>query len=264
MNSLLLRCSTSKPTKKAMDDASSWTGSSWRLTGALTRLSERNMFRTDTPPVVVLIPSMEGNFFLPGLSRRHSEYGDYTNPISQAYGKFVAEVLHPYIVDRFRIKDDVEHVATIGSSLGGQASLQLLLRYPTIFGAAACLSPCFQPGTIAAVIANIAAMDGGRGRLEKVRTMDHPNRNSLRSKVIYMDIGGDVDVTRVPIFDAHDHFTMNDKFWNPGYWWLDTNLQPMVDAMRLVLDGGGVQHTYKTFPGGRHNERAWAQRIHHP
>ncbi len=79
-----------------------------------------------------------------------------------------------------------------------------------------------------------------------------------------MDIGGDVDVTRVPIFDAHDHFTMNDKFWNPGYWWLDTNLQPMVDAMRLVLDGGGVQHTYKTFPGGRHNERAWAQRIHHP
>lgn len=247
-----------------MDDSSSWTGSSWRLTGALTRLSERSMFRTDTPPVVVLIPSMEGNFFLPGLSRRHSEYGDYTNPISQAYGKFVAEVLHPYIVDRFRIKDDVEHVATIGSSLGGQASLQLLLRYPTIFGAAACLSPCFQPGTIAAVIANLAAMDGGRGRLEKVRTMDHPNRNSLRSKVIYMDIGGDVDVARVPIFDAHDHFTMNDKFWNPGYWWLDTNLQPMVDAMRLVLDGGGVQHTYKTFPGGRHNERAWAQRIHHP
>jgi len=241
-----------------MDDSSSWTGSSWRLTGALTRLSERRMFRIDTPPVVVLIPSMEGNFFLPGLPRRHSEYGDYNNPISQAYGKFVAEVLHPYIVDRFRIQDDVEHVATIGSSLGGQASLQLLLRYPTIFGAAACLSPCFQPGTIAAVIANLASMDGGRGRT------NHPNHNNLRSKVIYMDIGGDVDVTRVPIFDAHDHFTMNDKFWNPGYWWLDTNLQPMVDAMRLVLDGGGVQHTYKTFPGGRHNERAWAQRIHHP
>ena len=252
-----------------MDDSSSWTGSSWRLIGALTRLSERNMIRTDTPPVVVMIPSEEGNI-LPGISRRHSEYGDYNNPISQAHGKFVAETLHPYIIDRFRIKDGVEHVSTIGSSLGGQAALQLLLRYPTIFGSAACLSPCFQPGTIAAVIANLAAVDGGGWlRNPKISTTsdDEPTSyhpSNLRSKNIYIDIGGDVDTTRVPMFDAHDHFTMNSKFWNPGYFWLDTNLQPMVDAMRFILDGGGVQHTYAQFPGGRHNERAWAQRIHHP
>jgi hypothetical protein len=86
----------------------------------------------------------------------------------------------------------------------------------------------------------------------------------LRSKTIYFDNGGDADDTRVPIFDAHDHFTMNDKFWNPGYWWLDTNLQPMIDAMRFVFDQADVKYTYERFPGGRHNERAWAQRIHHP
>lgn len=243
-----------------MDDSSSWTGSSWRLTGALTRLSERNMLRIDTPPVVVMIPSVEGNFLLPVISRRHNEYGDYNNPISQAHGKFVAETLHPYIKDRFRIKDGVDHVSAIGSSLGGQAALQLLLRYPAIFGAAACLSPCFQPGTIAAVIANLAA-NGGRLTSANRQTF---RANSLRTKHIYIDIGGDIDVTRVPLFDAHDHFTMNDKFWNPGYFWLDTNLQPMVDATRFILEGGDVPHTYEKFPGGRHNERAWAQRIHHP
>ena len=225
------------------------------------------MFRTETPPIVVMIPSVEGNFLLPGISRRHSEYGDYNNPISQAHGKFVAEILHPYIMNRFRIKDGVEHVSAIGSSLGGQAALQLLLRYPTIFGAAACLSPCFQPGTIAALIANLAATDAGHILHPKRATSGSAptfHTNSLRFKTIYIDIGGDIDVTRVPIFDANDHFTMNDKFWNPGYWWLDTNLQPMVDATRLILERGGVPHTFEKFPGGRHNERAWAQRIHHP
>lgn len=178
-----------------MDDASSWTGSSWRLIGALTRLSERNMLATETPPIVVCIPCSEGGF-LPGMPRRHSEYGDITHPVSIAHGDFVAKTLHPYIMSRFRVKEGHEHTSAIGSSLGGQASLQLVLRYPKIFGGAACLSPCFQPGTIAAAMAH------------------HPD--ILRSKTIYIDNGGDVEDTRVPMFDALDHFTLNDKFWNPG------------------------------------------------
>ena len=119
----------------AMEDTSSWTGSSWRLVGALTRLSERNMLHTGTPPIVVCIPCGEGDF-LPGISRRHSEYGDYNHPVSEAHGDWTAKKLHPYIMSRFRIKDGPEHVSTIGSSLGGQASLQLVLRYPKIFGGA--------------------------------------------------------------------------------------------------------------------------------
>ena len=34
--------------------------------------------------------------------------------------------------------------------------------------------------------------------------------------------------------------------------------------MRWALDQGGVNYKYERFPGGRHNERAWAQRIHRP
>ena len=119
------------PKTQAFDDSSSWTGSSMRLAGALTRLSERNMLRTATPPIVVCIPCAEGTF-LPGMPRRHGEYGDYNHPVSQAHGVFVATTLHPYIMNRFRVKDGPEHISTIGCSLGGQASLQLVLRCPEV------------------------------------------------------------------------------------------------------------------------------------
>ena len=38
----------------------------------------------------------------------------------------------------------------------------------------------------------------------------------------------------------------------------------MIDATLLALDQAGVKYNYEQFPGGRHNERAWAQRIHRP
>jgi len=186
--------------QNAIEDAESWTGSSWRLVGALTRMYERDMLRIEAPPIVVLIPCGEGDF-APGISRRHSEYGDLPHPVSQAHGEFVATKLHPYILNRFRVNEGPEHTAALGSSLGGQASLQLILRYPKIFGAAACLSPCFQAGTIAAVVS---------------KSISYPERDELRSKTIYIDNGGDVDDTRVPVIDIMDHFTWNDRFWNPG------------------------------------------------
>lgn len=186
--------------QNAMEDTDSWTGSSWRLVGALTRMYERDMLRIEAPPIVVLIPCGEGDF-APGISRRHSEYGDLPHPVSQAHGEFVANKLHPYIMKQFRVKDGPDHTASLGSSLGGQASMQLILRYPKIFGAAACLSPCFQAGTIAAIAS---------------KSIVAAERDDLRSKTIYIDNGGDVDDTRVPMFDAMDHFTMNERWWNPG------------------------------------------------
>merc|ERR1719491_156262 len=52
--------------------------------------------------------------------------------------------------------------------------------------------------------------------------------------------------------------------WNPGYFWLDTQLQGQVTAMRRALDRGGIHYQFRKFPGGRHNERAWALRIDKP
>lgn len=143
----------------------------------------------------------------------------------------MATRLHPYVTSRFRVKEGPRHTSAIGSSLGGQASLQLILRYPEIFGGAACLSPCFQPGTIAAVMANLVAQNEvaadivGRNndeislkqsgsRLQNLE-MDSSiiNPKTLHSKTIYIDNGGDVDDTRVPVFEALDHFTLNERWW---------------------------------------------------
>lgn len=261
--------------QNAFEDERSWTGSSWRLVGALTRLHERNLL--EAIPIVVCVPCAEG--FL----RRHAEYGDFTNPISQAHSNWMAQKLLPCIERKFRVRAGPEHTSVIGSSLGGQASLQLLLRYPDLFGGAACMSPAFQPATVAAVISNlvenmdlsldilgndvIGFLSDQLGSSRSISSLSEKGRgrsSSLRSKRIYLDNGGDTDEVSVPLFDMGDHITLNENWLNPGYWWLDTSLQPMIDAVRWLLDQGQVNYQYERFPGGRHNERAWGLRIDRP
>jgi hypothetical protein len=145
--------------------------------------------------------------------------------------------------------------------------MNLLLKYPETFGGAACLSPFFNADTIA-----------------QARTA---RRNGvLTNKRIYLDIGGDMGNVKVPMFDVRDHLTPA-HWWNPGYFWLDTSLQASVEAMHDALllttkttrtkttssrrnsnsNGNNVTTTnvqYRHFPGARHNERAWSQRIHLP
>ena len=241
--------------QNAIDDEDSWTGSSWRMAGALTRLAERGALGTctgddddcdiDPLPLLVLLPSADGDV-VPGMRRRHLEYGD--GVFGAQHADFVAETVLPLVNGRFRTVTAPEGTVAIGSSMGGQAALHLLLRHPTLFGGAACLSPAFQPATIAAVAA--------------------AGPDLLRHKRIYIDNGGDdtdADGTpvRVPWFDVFDHLTPRAQ-WNPGYFWLDTQLQPSIDAMRSTLDFHKVRYEYRKFPGGRHNEREWSRRIDGP
>ncbi|CAB9522490.1 Inherit from COG: esterase [Seminavis robusta] len=228
--------------QNAMEDASSWTGASWRMMGALTRLSERNLLRYPTPPIVVLLQSSQDDL-LPGVvRRRHLEYSDTANRFAKAHVDFVAKTVLPYLHVNFRASQKASDTHVIGSSLGGQASFHMLLRYPELFGGAGCMSPAFQPPTLAMAATQL---------------------DKLRDKRIYMDIGGDIDQVKVSWFDVMDHLT-GEHWWNPGYWWLDTQLAPSVDAMSWALKQGNVPHSYKKFAGGRHNERAWSLRIHQP
>lgn len=230
--------------QNAVQDSSSWTGYSWRLAGALTRLAERQLLQTNeicAPPLVVLMPCAEDNLaFVP---RRHLEYGDISQTFAQSHADFVGLTLKPLIDSKFRTMPEKEHTAVIGTSLGGQASLHLLLRHPDLFGKAACMSPAFQPS----ILTSVATLPA----------------STLQDKTIYIDNGGDVDDVKVPFLDPFDHLSSN-HWWNPGYWWLDSSLQPGIDAMKLALDLKGVEYEYKKFAGGRHNERAWALRIDKP
>jgi len=255
--------------QNAMEDEDSWTGASWRLIGALTRLADHKLIcskqddenennedatKAKSPseklPIVVMLPSAEGDW-LPGVRRRHLEYGDMNLPFAQAHADFVANTVKPLVDNRFLTDPSPQHTFCMGSSLGGQASLHLLLRHPNKFGGAACLSPCFQPS-----ILDCVASSKGRDILR-----DH--------KRLYLDIGGDMDDTksedfvRVSPIDVLDHLTPVHG-WNPGYFWLDTQLQGQVEAMRKNLDRAGIEYEYRQYPGGRHNERAWALRIDKP
>jgi len=261
--------------QNAIEDSSSWTGSSWRLAGALTRLHERQLLRTppitsenkhtictDSLPILVLMPSSEGDF-LPGMRRRHLEYADLSNPIASAHADFVAERLKPYIDSTFRTLSQKEHTYAMGTSLGGQASVNLLLSHGDLFNNAACLSPCFQPGTVGSVLSFVAS--------NAVGNVLNPNSKeqsmALKGKRIYIDNGGDVDDIKVPLFDLMDH-TSSQHWWNPGYWWLDTQLQPSIDMMKMALDALKerkiIDFEWHRYPGARHNERAWAWRIDKP
>eukprot|EP00537_Pseudo-nitzschia_pungens_P000339 CAMPEP_0172358456 /NCGR_PEP_ID=MMETSP1060-20121228/2764_1 /TAXON_ID=37318 /ORGANISM="Pseudo-nitzschia pungens, Strain cf. cingulata" /LENGTH=426 /DNA_ID=CAMNT_0013079675 /DNA_START=216 /DNA_END=1493 /DNA_ORIENTATION=+ len=274
--------------QNAMQDEDSWTGASWRLVGALTRLADHklicksssspslssssssstldtesttttatttttttNQQTTLSPassseklPIVVLLPSAQGDW-LPGVRRRHLEYGDMNFPFAQAHADFVANTVKPLVDNRFRTDPSAERNFCIGSSMGGQASLHLLLRHPDKFGGAACLSPAFGPA-----ILNFVDSSQGRKILRDGK------------KKVYLDIGGDMDdskssdFVRVSPIDVLDHLTPVHG-WNPGYFWLDTQLQGQVTAMKNALDRAEVDYEYRQYPGGRHNERAW-------
>lgn len=224
--------------QNAVSDDESWTGRSWRLTGALTRLWDHGLL--ESMPIVVLLPSMSGDL-IPGIRRRHLEYGDVNLPFAQAHADFVALTVKPLIDARFATRSSASYA--IGSSLGGQAALHLNMRHADKFHGAACISPCFSPGILASVAAN--------------------GKRKLRSKKVFLDIGGDTGDQTVPLFDIWDHTTAKHA-WNPGYFWLDTSLQPSVQSMRTLLEKAEIEHEYLEIPGGRHNERAWSLRIDKP
>ena len=251
--------------QNAMEDKDSWTGASWRLIGALTRLADHRLIcskkddneqdATPSPdeklPIVVMMPSAEGDL-LPGVRRRHLEYGDMNLPFAQAHADFVANTIKPLVDNRFRTDPSPEKTFCMGSSLGGNASLHLMLRHPDKFGGAACMSPAFGPA-----ILDFVNSSKGREILKDGK------------KKVYLDIGGDMDdsktddFVRVSPIEILDHLTPVHG-WNPGYFWLDTQLQGQVDAMIKALGKAGVDYEYRQYPGGRHNERAWALRIDKP
>jgi S-formylglutathione hydrolase FrmB len=109
----------------------------------------------------------------------------------------------------------------MGTSMGGQASMNLLLKYPHLFGGVAGLSPYFAADTIQTV--------------QQFDAKQRPDHNDdQQKKRIYLDIGGDMENMKVPWFDVLDHLTPA-HWWNPGYFWLDTSLQRSVQAMHTAL-----------------------------
>lgn len=211
--------------QNVLDDRESWTGHSWRLGSTLSQLILDGAVED---AILVLVDNVP--------DRRHLEYSD--SPLGDAYLSFLCDQLKPRIDAEFRTLAAPEHTSVMGSSLGGLAAFCAVWKRPDAVGHCACISPVFQAPLLLDVALNGGRRLGGASR-------------------IYIDNGGDTAEKSVSLFDWRDGP-------NPGYWFLDSQLQPGVDGMRQALDLHGVEYEYHREPGGRHNERGWSQRIERP
>ena len=105
----------------------------WGLAGTLAALA------SDGCPAIVAGIANTG-------ARRGFEYSPFRDPVhagggGDRYLSFVVGTLKPHIDAVFPTEPDRRHTVVAGASLGGLISLYAFFRHPSVFGAAAALSP---------------------------------------------------------------------------------------------------------------------------
>lgn len=149
---------------------------------------------------------------------------------SDAYLKFLAEELKPYIDKHFSVKTDAAHTAVMGSSMGGLISLYAISEYPQVFGAAACLSTHW-PG--------IFSVEG------------NPIPQAFFD---YMQAALPDPATHRIYFD-HGTGTL-DALYPP--------LQARADAVMRARGYTASGWQTRRFEGAEHSEKAWSERLDIP
>lgn len=102
-------------------------GNEWQVDETMDRLDRMNAVRK----VIVV-----------GV-RPQDRMRDYTRPGYEAYGRFLAGQIKPWVDGHFRTRPGATDTVVMGSSLGGVVSLYLAWQFPQVFGGAACLSSTF-------------------------------------------------------------------------------------------------------------------------
>jgi predicted alpha/beta superfamily hydrolase len=83
-----------------------------------------------------------------GGTSRLTDYNPYNHVRygrgnGRLYVKSIVESVKPFIDERFRTLPDAPNTWMAGSSMGGLIAMGAVMQYPTVFGAAAILSPSF-------------------------------------------------------------------------------------------------------------------------
>ena len=226
----------------------------WEVDRHLLALRRANAIR---PTIVVAVWNTGGNRAreygpqapiesLPTALRRtvvpNGSTGD-TAPLADAYARFLATELKPFIDAQYRTRPGRDDSFVMGSSMGGLISLYTLSAYPGVFGAAGCLSTHWVITTnYAAFSEQFAPGASGDPRVEQ---MAAAYRDWLRA--------------HLPAAGRHrlyfDHGTQGlDGLYGP--------LQQKVDV--LVAAKGyrpDIDWTTRVFPGAPHDESAWRERL---
>lgn len=157
-------------------------------------------------------------------------------PQADNYLAFIVKELKPYIDKHFSTYKDKNHTFIAGSSMGGLISLYAICEYPTIFGAAACISthtPMILKEKIDLNIVDEHIASKFRAYLRK-------NLPNPKNHKIYFDYGNQT---------------------------LDSYYKPFQDKIDIVMKEKGFTEKNwitKFFEGKEHSETAWKERLHIP
>ncbi|MDQ3370145.1 MAG: alpha/beta hydrolase-fold protein, partial [Myxococcota bacterium] len=157
-------------------------------------------------------------------SARNDEYGLAPAKLA-AFMQFQVTELQPAALAQVRW--DGERVRIAGSSLGGLASMHLVLAHPTVYAAGASLSGAFWPGK-----------DQGTALRDVI-----PGRGK-QPVAIYLDHGGNPATNSD---GAADTIEVRDLMLGLGW---ATSCMPTADAL-----------CYRAAPGATHDELAWKART---
>lgn len=140
---------------------------------------------------------------------------------ADVHGRMMVEELLLFIAERYRLLPQARHTGIGGSSLGGLVSLYVGLKYPTVFGKLAVMSP--------------SVWWDNRVMLRRLVLIDHPHRPR-----IWLDVG--TAEGRAPLSSTKDVRLLRDILVSKGW-------------------RQGVTLNYFEADGADHSERAWAARV---
>ena len=158
-------------------DPSGVSGYSWDVAKSITKLVDQKVIEG----VIIVGIDSDDTYRIPEYTNAISKKAEkgikkFTKgalflPEAHLYGKFIVEVLKPYIDAHYRTKSDRENTAIAGSSCGGNVSMYLGTVYNEIFGIIGAFSPAYW--------------------IVKEDLFDRvANKNYLDNTKIYHDMGG--------------------------------------------------------------------------
>lgn len=142
----------------------------------------------------------------------------------ELYMAFVAEVLKPFIDNKYRTYPEKQKTITAGASAGGTISFMLAWHYNDVFSKAICMSPALKIVNSGYEIDLVQTVEKREGR--------------PKDAFFYIDNGG----------KGMDE-------------WLQPGIYQMLDAMREKGYRDGESFVWYHDPTADHNEEAWSSRF---
>ncbi len=138
------------------DPRTSYSGITWNVDKIISKL----IFEKKIEEVIVV-----------GINNSKDRIEEYNLYSAKGlnYSSFLINELKRFIDENYRTKTDPANTCTIGSSMGGLFSFQLIMNFPKIFGKAGCLSNSFW--------------------INRKRVFLEPENKNLDDLKIYLDCG---------------------------------------------------------------------------